>query len=75
MSIITERVSRYVIEKGINLSNLAKETGHSYNAISHSIGAKNTGRELRDDEFMDICRFLEVNPLRFATDEGQLSEN
>lgn len=67
MSAVTENVRAYIQEKGINIVNLASKTGHSYQAITKSIGPKNdNGRDLRDDEFLDICMFLDVDPRMFA---------
>ena len=67
MSAVTENVRAYIKEKGISIANLAAKTGHGYQALSVSVGGATTReRDLRDDEFLDICMFLGVDPRIFA---------
>lgn len=74
MSAVTENVKAYIKEKGISITNLAAKTGHSYQALSVSIGnpkTRNVPRDLRDDEFLDICMFLDVDPRMFAVKKDE----
>ena len=67
-SSVTENLARYIDEKGISLSNMAQVTGIPVNALYNSLGTKtseNRTRNLRDYEFLAICDFLEVDPMRF----------
>ena len=70
MSKVTENVSRYVKDKGINLTKLAKGTGLSYTALYNSLMNQERSRDLRDDEFLSICEFLEIDPRQFAPKNG-----
>lgn len=75
MSTVTENVKKYVANRGINLSFLASKIGHSYDAIHASLGnLQGRNRDLRDDEFLDICKFLEVDPMMFATTQENQNE-
>lgn len=72
MSAVTENVRAYIQEKGINVKNLADKTGHAYQPLNVSIGGQTTrDRDLRDDEFLDICMFLDVDPRIFAVKKEQ----
>lgn len=68
MSCVTERVSEYVRERGINVSKMARDTGKSYMALYSSLLCTERGRDLRDDEFLAVCNFLGVDPRQFASD-------
>ena len=50
----TENLSRYVKEKRINLSKMARETGIPYPALYDSLGNKNRDRNLCAGEFVAI---------------------
>lgn len=76
MSAVTENLKKYISDKGINLSKLASNTGYPYDAIQASLGnLSGRNRSLRDNEFLDICRYLEVDPFRFAEKKEESSEN
>ena len=63
---VTKNVAKYLREKGINLSVLAKRTGIPYSVLYSSLGLKSqVDRELRADELMSICLFLDLNPMDF----------
>lgn len=70
MSKITENVSKYVKQKGINLSKMARDTGLSYSALYNSLMDTDRERDLRDYEFMGVCFFLGVDPREFADKEA-----
>lgn len=64
----TRILSRYVRDKGINLSKMSRETGIPYMSLYDSLLNENRDRDLRVGEFMGICGYLEVNPMNFAGD-------
>lgn len=66
MSAVTENVAKFVREKGINLTKLSKGTNIEYCAIYDSLGNSGRGRDLKDEEFVRICRFIGKNPMDFA---------
>ena len=61
LSNITENVSKYVKERGINISKMARDTGLSYSALYSSLIVADRKRDLRDYEFMGVCFFLSSN--------------
>lgn len=71
MDVPTRNLSRYVKEKGINISKMHRDTGISYMALYDSLMNEDRGRDLRAGEMLLVCRFLGVNPLDFnePTDE------
>lgn len=66
MSAVTRNVSRYVKERGINLSKLSRDTGIAYAALYSSLYDDERDRSLRDDELIAVCSFLKINPMDFA---------
>lgn len=65
METVTNRVSKYVRDKGINIRAMSRGTNISYEILYASVGDKNRNRELRADEFLAICSFLELDPMSF----------
>lgn len=68
MDIQTRRVGEYVLEKGINLKKMSRDTDIPYISIYDSLRNDSRDRELRVGEFFKICEFLGVNPMDFADD-------
>lgn len=66
MSQVTLRVSDYVRTRGINLSKMSRDTGISYMALYDSLMNNERDRDLRDEEFLEVCGFLGVDPRDFA---------
>ena len=67
-SAVTENLAKYIDEKGISLQKVSEQTGIPVNALYNSLGAKtssNRTRNLRDYELLEICQFLEIDPMRF----------
>ena len=60
VSQVTERVERYLKDHKVNLLDLSKKTGITYTQLYNSVGNKKRVRELRADEFLSICKALEV---------------
>ena len=60
---ITQNISRYIENKGITIAKISEVTNIIYQKLCRSLN--NKSRELRADELLLICRFLEVNPYDF----------
>ncbi len=69
MSTVTKNVAEYVKQKAINLSKMSRDTGIPYSSIYGSLADDSRERDLRDDEFIKICLFLNINPMDFADRE------
>lgn len=59
----TMSISKYVAEKGIKISTLARETNISDGVLRRSLAT--CERDLRANEFLKICNFLGKNPFDF----------
>lgn len=70
MSNVTLKVSDYIRKKGINLSKLSRDTGLPYMALYDSLLNTERNRDLRDEEFLEVCAFLSVDPRIFAEQKG-----
>lgn len=66
MSVVTKNLSRYIKDKGFNLSKMSRDTGVPYSALYSSLCDEERERSLRDDELVAVCGFLGVNPMDFA---------
>lgn len=73
MSYITENISRYIRNKGYNLSKISRETNIPYQALQSSLYSTERNRSLRDDELVKLCIFLNVDPRRFADEPADAS--
>ncbi len=60
---ITQNISQYIQNKGITIAKISEVTNISYQKLCRSLNTKK--RELRADELLLICRFLNVNPYEF----------
>ena len=67
----TAKLGKYISEKGFTISKICKETGIKGNVLYPSLKGK---RELRADEFLAVCSFLEVNPMVFANTDTKKNE-
>jgi len=65
----TRKVAEYVTEKGIKISVLSERTGISRNVLDNCFSKEST-RALRADEFLEICSFLDVDPMKLTDKEG-----
>ena len=70
MDIPTKNLARYVTEKGINISKMARDTEIPYMALYDSLLNSDRDRDLRAGEMFIVCDFLGVNPLDFIEEEG-----
>lgn len=69
LDLSTKNLGQYIKEKGYNLSELSKKTEVSYMALYNSLMNENTDRALRADEYLSLCKHLEVDPMVFYPDE------
>lgn len=65
LSVVIKNVATYVKEKGINLSKMDRDTKIPYSALYSSLCDDERERELRADEFLGICQYLEIDPRNF----------
>lgn len=62
MDIPTKNLAKYVREKGINISKMARETNIPYVSLYDSLANESRDRDLRAGEFLAVCSFLGVTP-------------
>ena len=56
---INERLNKYVEEKGIKQAYIARKTGLTADTVSKIM---NGNRRILADEFLTICRALDIDP-------------
>ncbi len=66
----TKNLSRYVKEKGINLSKMSRDTKIPYVSLYDSLLNADRDRDLRAGELFLVCEFLGVNPMDFAAKDA-----
>ena len=66
MSQVTNNISKYIRDKGIQISKISEATNLKYCYLYDSLGGSSRERDLRDDELIKVCAFLEKNPMDFA---------
>ena len=64
MDNITQAVSAFIKDKGIQVSTISRKTGISRDILHNSFSGK---RKLRADEYLAVCDFLEKDPKDFKT--------
>lgn len=62
--VATNRIAQYVQEKGIKVSAISRGTGIPDGILRRCLSTKE--RDLRADEFLGICNFLEKKPSDFS---------
>ena len=70
----TKRISEFVRNKGFNLSDMSRKTGIPYGALYTSLCNEARARDLKADEFLKICHFLEKDPMDFMCTEDSVEE-
>lgn len=63
---LEKNLAKFIKQKGINLSMMAREIEIPYIQLYDSLFNKKKNRELRSSELIAVCKFLEVNPIDFA---------
>lgn len=57
---VTNKIADIIADKGIKIARIAEATGISYQVLQVSFKKK---RELRADELVKVCQFLNINPM------------
>ncbi len=65
MDNLTKWVREELGRQEVNLLRLSDQTGIGYWKLYDALGAGGRGRDLRAEEFMKICRALELDPWAF----------
>lgn len=60
---VTQNIAQYIQDRGITIAKISEVTNINYQKLCRSL--KNKSRDLRADELLLICGFLEVNPYEF----------
>ena len=61
----TKQISEYIRKKGFNLSEISRKTHVSYMALYDSLFNEKRNRDLRVDEFLALCKHMELDPMEF----------
>lgn len=70
----TQKVAKYIKDKGIKISVLSEKTGISRSSLDLSFSSypsRTKQRMLKADELLDICDFLGLNPMDFKKDDKE----
>lgn len=67
----TRLVSKFIRDRGFNLSEMSRKTNIPYSSLYASIYDTKRDRDLRADEFLKICVFLKEDPMSFKTSDEQ----
>ena len=68
----TAAVATIIKGSHTNLRDLSRQTGIAYGVLRRSLTYQ--ARALRADEFLILCRALELDPVTFAPQEKRLGE-
>lgn len=66
---VTKNIAEYIRSKDINVSAMSRATGIALGTLYQSVSScvmEEKRRQLRDDELIAICKYLEKNPMDFA---------
>lgn len=63
---ISKRIGIYMKKRGFNLSEVARRTGLDYRSLYTSLYMEDSNRDLRAEELIPLCIFLEIDPRKFA---------
>ncbi|MFQ7563657.1 MAG: helix-turn-helix domain-containing protein [Blautia sp.] len=58
-------MGEYIKKKKIRLSKISRETGIPYTALYDSFFNKSRNRDLRLEECLRICDYLQIDPMLF----------
>lgn len=63
---ISRKIGIYMKDKGFNLSEVARKTGLDYQSLYASLYDEKRDRDLRTEELIPLCIFLNIDPRDFA---------
>lgn len=66
---ISRKIGEYIKNRGFNLKEVSRITGINYRALYDSLYNDNKARDLRAEELIPLCIFLDVDPRIFADDK------
>ena len=66
---LENNIAKYLKDKGIVLSVVARETGIPYMALYDSFFNAKKQRPIKGSELIKVCHFLDINPMEFRGDE------
>lgn len=69
MDSATKKLGEYIKQKGFNLSEISRKTGITYMSLYNSFLNEKRERDLKVDEFLLLCKFLELDSMAFCPDE------
>lgn len=61
----TRNLGEYIKKKGFNLSEISRKTKIPYMSLYDSLSNENRDRDLRAEEFLALCKHLELDPMEF----------
>lgn len=64
-----KKIGEYIKQKGFNLSEISRKTGITYMSLYNSFLNEKRERDLKVDEFLLLCKFLELDSMTFCPDE------
>lgn len=70
MLTIAKKIGIYMKDKGFNLSEVARKTHLDYQSLYASLYDDKRERDLRSEELIPLCIFLNIDPRDFANKEG-----
>lgn len=63
---ISKKIGQYMKDRGFNLAEVARKTNLDYNSLYVSLYDDGRNRDLRTEELIPLCIFLNVDPREFA---------
>lgn len=61
---VTKNLGNYIKKKGISITRISEVTGLSYQVLCNCFD-DSKARQLKADELLLVCKFLEVDPYTF----------
>ncbi|MCI7129605.1 MAG: helix-turn-helix transcriptional regulator [Lachnospiraceae bacterium] len=71
---LERNIAEFIKKRGVKISVMSRETGIPYMALYDSVCNDKKERLLRGSELLAICKFLDVSPMEFAEEEGEINK-
>lgn len=65
---VSKNLGSYIKSRGYKITEIARKTGLNYHSIYNGLCGKGN-RQLRANELVVICIFLDIDPRKFADSE------